>query len=233
MNVCRSSLVAIAWFITASLRAGSVDPALIGTWYLEQGPKDGRTAIIIWKILPEAKLVMSFGAIEKGALSTNPERFGVTSPDNPNELFHGHYKIGGQDSFSTDSTDQPGEWVKWTKIARNATPKIEECLLAEVMAEPKGEAKGEFNHALVGIWQASMSDNRSSSETLWHIAASGQCVRVLVGRQNEAMPFVADNGQIKLTTPDGTVNEMKYTLGKDGLEVSDGQQALKFARCHK
>src|SRR5207302_789604 len=88
--------------------ASGLEPTLTGTWYFEQPPEEGRKPILIWKIRPEGKLVMAFGTVEKGMLATNPERFGVSSPDNPSELFHGLYKISGADAFSTNSTDKPG-----------------------------------------------------------------------------------------------------------------------------
>lgn len=213
------------------------DRAVAGTWCAEMGEaKESRKRGLLWHIAPTGKSSMSLLTTEKGSLTTNPERFGVTHPDSPSEVSHGLYKLAGADSFSIQTADSAGEWIQWTRVPPGGKPKAPaDCLPATLLAETKGGAPGTaFNAGLVGLWQATVPKKDAATEMVWRIRPDGQSVCVTVAPL--ATPDVpatveAGRGVFKMTLSNGVKQEGTYRFpARDILEVTIGKDVLSWTR---
>lgn len=118
-------------------QAGTVDPALVGKWFTTtSGLEEQQARTLLWQITPTGNSTMNIISKKTGFLSTNPERWGITSPDSPYELEHGLYEVTGPDSFSTMIAGFPADWITWTRVPRGSTPQgVDACVLSDLMSE--------------------------------------------------------------------------------------------------
>jgi hypothetical protein len=215
-------------------QAGTVDPALVGKWFTTtSGPEGQQARTLLWQITPTGHSTMTIMARKTGFLSTNPERWGITSPDSPYELEHGLYQITGPDSFSTMIAGFPADWITWTRVPHGSTPQdMDGCVFSDLMSKAQGEApQTAFNPALIGLWQAHITKPDGNRMTLvWHVSPSGQSTFITI----EILPLSleAQDGQFKLLPPDGEESEGTYQLiDEDTFEMSDPTMIAQWVRC--
>lgn len=216
-------------------QAGTVDPVLVGKWVTTASGSEEQQArtLLLWQITPTGNSTMKIIAKKAGFLSTNPERWGITSPDSPYELEHGLYQVTGSDSFSTMIAGFPADWIAWTRVPRGSTPQdMDGCVFSDLMSEAQGEApQTAFNPALIGLWQANITRSDGSRVALvWDIGSDGRSKFITI----EILPLAleAQNGQFKLLSPDGEASEGTYRLiGENAFEMSDPTMIAQWVRC--
>jgi len=215
-------------------QAETVDPALVGKWFTTtSGPEGQHERTLLWQISPIGNSTMKIIARKTGFLSTNPERWGITSPDSPYELEHGLYQVTGPDSFSTMIAGFPADWIAWTRVPGGSTPQdMDGCVFSDLMSEAQGEApQTAFNPALIGLWQANITKSDGSRVALvWDIGSDGRSTFITI----EILPLAleAQNGQFKLLPSDGETSEGTYRLiDGDAFEMSDPTMIAQWVRC--
>jgi hypothetical protein len=215
-------------------QAGTVDPALVGKWVTTaSGPEGQHERTLLWQITSTGNSTMKIIAKKTGFLSTNPERWGIASPDSPYELEHGLYQITGPDSFSTMIAGFPADWITWTRVPDGSTPQgMDGCVFSDLMSEARGEApQTAFNPAFIGLWQAHMTKSDGSRVALvWDIGSDGRATFITI----EILPLTteAQDGQFKLLSPNGEESAGTYRLiDEDAFEMSDPTMIAQWVRC--
>jgi hypothetical protein len=235
MKLLRTLVVLFLLLLTNTTSyAETVDPALVGKWQTKVGEGgEQRERTLLWQITATGNSTMHTISRETGFLSTNPERWGITSPDTSYEVEHGFYKVAGPDSFSTVIAGLPYDWITWNRVPRGSSPQgIDACILNEVMSEPGGEvSQTEFNPALVGLWQASTTKADGSRVAMvWRISPSGQSTFITV--EILPLPMEAHDGQLKIMPANSQGGEGTYSLiNNDAFEMSDSDTTTQWTRC--
>ncbi len=216
--------------------AGTVDPALVGSWLTSKDDQAVGTKVrILWVIRPTGEASLNFVTEEIGFLITNPESWAVRTPNKPWDLAHGKYVVKSAHAFSTQEAGSPYDEIQWTRVPSGTRPSgIDPIFLDKVLAAPQeGLPQNPLNSALVGLWQASVVKDGIPLTLVWRISPNGHSIRVISSAEIKAR-VEADNGQLKIIPTDGPATEVTYQiLHTNMLEMTDKEGTILWVRVGK